>query len=244
MIINIIFDLGGVIIGIDYPKTSDAFKALGGHEIDRVYSQRAQVSLFDEYDRGKISSEIFRKQLKEQLNIENVSDSAFDIAWNAMLLNLPLERLAFIRSLKERYRVFLLSNTNEIHLKEVFNICSRDTRMGQEGFTQCFHRVYYSHEMGLRKPDKEAFEKIIHENGLVRDETLFIDDSEQHVRGALAVGIHAIYLDLTNKKPADLADITIDSLYDLPAAIAKLNDRAAAANATAVPLRTSGPQRS
>ena len=215
MIKNIIFDLGGVIVGINYPRTSEAFKSLGGYEIDRIYSQQAQIPLFDEYDRGRISSEFFRTQLKKQLNIESISDSTFDKAWNAMLLNLPLERLTFIRSLKERYRVFLLSNINEIHLKEVFNICFRDTGMGQDDFTQCFHRVYYSHEIGLRKPDKEAFEKIIHENGLMRNETLFIDDSEQHVRGALAIGVHAVFLELTDKRPADLADITIGSLYEL-----------------------------
>jgi putative hydrolase of the HAD superfamily len=121
---NIIFDLGGVIIDIDYNLTSEAFKKLGAINFDKLYSQKNQDSIFDNYDIGKISSETFRNTLKFKLDL-TISDEEFDKAWNAMLLDLPLARLELIKKLSNEYKVYLFSNTNEIHLKEVFNICLR-----------------------------------------------------------------------------------------------------------------------
>ncbi|MDX1902501.1 MAG: HAD family phosphatase [Gammaproteobacteria bacterium] len=186
---NIIFDLGGVIIDIDYKKTYQAFSQLGATHFDHVYSQAKQENYFDLYETGKMSNETFRKTLQERLNI-CVSDDQFDNAWNAMLGALPKERLEFIKTLKNDYHVFLFSNTNNIHLKKVFEICFRDT--GLENFDGLFHKAYYSHLLGHRKPNREAFIHILDENKLDANETLFVDDSPQHLVGASSVGIHTM----------------------------------------------------
>ncbi|MBV9575025.1 MAG: HAD family phosphatase [Gammaproteobacteria bacterium] len=188
---NIIFDLGGVIINIDYKKTANAFRKFGSISFDEVYNQNKQDFFIDDYEIGKISSEKFRSILKYKLGI-SISDSEFDNAWNAMLLDLPPSRLEFIKKLRSEYKVFLFSNTNDIHLKEVFNICQKQN--GFAAFHDFFDKEYYSNILGKRKPHAEAFLHILHENGLNAHETLFIDDSLQHILGARAVGLHAIHL--------------------------------------------------
>ena len=188
---NIIFDLGGVIIDLDYNLTSKAFNQLGVHDFNEVYSQSKQDHLFDDFDIGKISSDEFRCILKKKLGIE-VNDEKFDIAWNAMLLDIPKQRLDFIKELGKNYNVFLLSNTNDIHLKEVFNICQRQN--GFSTFEGYFSKEYYSNQLGMRKPNPEAFNAILAENKIEARETLFIDDTLPHVLGARRVGLHAIHL--------------------------------------------------
>src|SRR5688572_10043752 len=116
MIKNIIFDLGGVILNLDHLKTIQAFKELGANDIDTFYSQRHQETMFDEFEIGKISADIFRDKFNHRLNL-NLPKAAFDQAWNAMLLDLPKERLEFIKQLRQHYKIFLFSNINEIHLE-------------------------------------------------------------------------------------------------------------------------------
>jgi len=188
---NIIFDLGGVIINIDYKLTSEAFTKLGASDFDKIYTQNQHDPLFDDYETGKISSKSFRDLLKQKLNIA-VTDEVFDRAWNAMLLDLPLERLDFIKKLRKTYKVFLFSNTNEIHLKEFINICEKQN--GFNAFNECFDKVYYSNILGKRKPCRDAFTTILNENSLNAEETLFIDDSLQHVMGAKEVSMQTIHL--------------------------------------------------
>jgi FMN phosphatase YigB (HAD superfamily) len=188
---NIIFDLGGVIIDIDYKRTIEAFRKLGAVDIDIVYSQSKQDSLFDEFETGKINSKHFREQLQNKLGII-VTDVEFDFAWNAMLLDLPLERLMFTKSLRGNYHVSLFSNTNDIHLREVFQICSRQN--GVNNFGSFFDKEYYSHVFGKRKPNKDAFLAILEENGWQASETLFVDDSPQHILGAQEAGLQTIHI--------------------------------------------------
>ena len=188
---NIIFDLGGVIIDIDYNRTADAFKKLGAFNFDVVYSQSKQDDLFDHYDIGKISSAEFRATLQRKLSID-ITDKAFDDAWNAMLLDIPLKRLSFIKNLKNHYKVFLFSNTNDIHLKEVYHICQKQN--GFNSFTGYFDKEYYSNTYGKRKPHPSSFSSILAENKLEASETLFVDDSMQHILGARQAGLHAMFL--------------------------------------------------
>ncbi len=188
---NIIFDLGGVIIDIDYTQTSKVFSALGAFNFDVVYTQSKQDHLFDDYDVGKINSDTFRDTLKKKLDIV-VSNDEFDKAWNAMLLDLPKKRLDFIKELRKKHKTFLFSNTNDIHLKEVFNICQKQN--GFNTFNDFFDKEYYSHIFGRRKPNPDAFIDILNENKLEANETLFIDDSLQHVLGAREAGLYAMHL--------------------------------------------------
>lgn len=188
---NIIFDLGGVIININYHNTLDAFRRLGAHNIDQVYTQSKQDSLFDDFDIGAISPDDFRKILTAKLDLD-VSDADFDAAWNAMLLDLPKNRLDFIKEKRQTYRTFLFSNTNAIHLPKVYAICQQEN--GFNTFEEYFEKEYYSHLFGKRKPNVDAFLAILTENNLEADETLFVDDSYQHIEGAKKAGLHTYFV--------------------------------------------------
>ena len=113
-------------------------------------------------------------------------------AWNAMLLEIPSVRLEFIQKLKKNFKTYLLSNTNEIHIKKFEEDLSNTNEL--KDFQNCFDQIYYSSEIGMRKPDAECFLKVIQDHHLNAHETLFIDDTIQHVKGARKVGINAILL--------------------------------------------------
>ena len=189
---NIIFDFGGVILNIDYKLTENAFAKLGLKEFDTIYSQTTQKELFDVFEKGLISPADFRGEIKKFIN-EGVDDLQIDEAWNAMLLDLPEERIQLLFQLKKKYQIFLLSNTNEIH----FNTFSSymQSKFNQDVFSDLFDKPYFSHKVKMRKPDAEIFELVLKENNLKKDETLFIDDSIQHIEGAKKVGLNAILLE-------------------------------------------------
>ncbi len=192
---NLIFDLGGVLINIDYDAPIRAFRALSGLAEPLAFNQQAQAPVFDALETGQISNGEFRERLREMYAIgPTVSDEAMDAAWNAILLDFPAERLTLLRELRRAgYRLFLLSNTNALHRVAFDAILARDHGLA-DGLLGQFERVYYSHEVGLRKPDEAIFRYVLTENGLISSETLFIDDSPQHVVAARAVGLGAIWL--------------------------------------------------
>lgn len=188
---NIIFDLGGVILNIDYQRTASAFKALGLTDFDARYSQLAQTDLFDRFERGEIPASQFRQGIREVVGFE-VEDRAIDDAWNAMLLDLPKHRLELIQRLFQDRRIVLLSNTNEIHIDAFHQ--RLETEIGKPDLSHLFEKVYYSYKMGMRKPESRIFQKVLDEMGFDPQQTLFIDDSPQHIAGALSVGITAHHL--------------------------------------------------
>lgn len=190
---NIIFDLGGVLLNLDYLKTITAFKDLGIDHFEDLYTQAEQSDLFNNFEKGLISSDVFITQIQQTLP-STVSKQEIISAWNAMLLDFPKERLDFIYQLKEKYNTFLLSNTNSIHA-EHFHQQLTD-QYGISTLDNHFKKVYFSHEMKMRKPHPEIFEKVCKLEGLAPSETLFIDDSMQHVEGAKSLGIHAYWLDV------------------------------------------------
>jgi FMN phosphatase YigB (HAD superfamily) len=189
---TIIFDLGGVIINLDYNKTIEAFRALGATNIDSVYNPASQSPLFDQFEIGNISPPEFRAGLKQALDINYVTDEEFDHAWNAMLLDIPPSHLETVKSLKwQGYNVFLFSNTNKIHHDALTRICERD--IDQDLFPGCFDKEYYSFLFQQRKPHPEAFQTILNENGLLAAQTLFIDDSLKNIQGAKEAGLYTFY---------------------------------------------------
>ncbi|MGZ3864120.1 MAG: HAD family hydrolase [Bacteroidia bacterium] len=190
---NIIFDLGGVILDIDYNLTEQAFKKLGCKNFGEIYSKAKQTTLFDDFEEGKIDEAAFFFKLKN-LAALNVSINELKNAWNAMLIALPERNFELLKSLQNKYRVFLLSNTNETHVKKFVSII--DESFGFNNFAGLFEQTYYSSRIGLRKPNAECFELVLSENNLKPEETVFIDDSIQHVEGAKKTGIQAHWLDL------------------------------------------------
>ena len=187
---NIIFDLGGVIYAIDYQKTIDAFVDLGIDDFENLYAKAGQSDLFDDLETGKISRTDFVERIQGLLSVK-VSQEQVVSAWNAMLLKFMPDALSCVKGLKDDYRIFLLSNTNEMHIAEI------KARVGKEAFEEfstLFEKLYLSHELGLRKPHAEVFEYILQEKSLKPEETLFIDDSIQHIEGAQSLGLKVHHL--------------------------------------------------
>jgi putative hydrolase of the HAD superfamily len=197
---NIIFDLGGVIINLDIPKTIAEFNKISAVKFEDIYTQANQSDLFDLLDKGRIEPEEFFERLRKEIRYTGEED-ALIYAWNAMLLDVPKKRLDALVKAKQNYNTFLLSNTNEPHIAVFENNLYR--QHGVKNFEDYFDKVYYSCRMNMRKPDKEIFEFVLSENDLVASETVFIDDSIQHVKGAGECGINS-YLLPKNMEMADL----------------------------------------
>lgn len=197
---NIVFDLGGVIINLDIPRTITEFNKLSTKPFESIYTQLQQSPIFDLFDKGQISESDFFLQLKDHLK-EGVTDTQMKEAWNAMLLDFPIHRLQLLSTLKSNYRIFLLSNTNETHINQLESDLYKEH--GYNNLEPFFEKVYYSCRIGMRKPDSEIFEFVLNQNNLNAHETIFIDDSPQHVAGAIKIGIQS-YLLPRDKDVSDL----------------------------------------
>jgi len=185
----IIFDLGAVILNIDYQKTIDGFTKLGIKKAATLYSKKVQKNLFNQIETGKISKQKFLTELRKQTDNANIK--LIEQAWNSMLLDLPEERLELIKKLKSNYEIYLLSNTNTIHI-EAFK-----KKLGNVkwlSFSNLFDKMYLSHDLGLRKPDVKIFKYILKEQKLKAEEVFFIDDSPQHISSAKKLGINCHHL--------------------------------------------------
>jgi len=189
---NIIFDLGGLLIKIDYNKSVEAFRKLGMQNFDVIYSKMQQSTLFDLLETGKISEADFIHELKQHLPSEITEQQILD-AWNSMLLHWSVENLNLVKELKKKYNLFLFSNTNSIHQAAFFKLLEQE--IGEKDLSDYFVKTYYSHEFGMRKPNEASFKQIIDNHQLNSDETLFLDDSEQHIVGARKAGIQAIHIE-------------------------------------------------
>ncbi|MFZ5939777.1 MAG: HAD family hydrolase [Bacteroidota bacterium] len=187
---NIIFDLGGVIIDLDIPRTKNALVELGIPAALAEYSCNLTNDLFYAYETGKISSEQLRDEFR-RLSGASFSDHDFDEAWCSMLLSLPEERVTLLERLNKEYRVFLLSNTSAIHALRFETMFLESAGIAMK---DCFEKRYYSFETGLHKPDAEAFRLIVKEKGITPEQTLFIDDTLNNVKAAEALGFSTIHL--------------------------------------------------
>ncbi len=188
---TIIFDLGGVILDIDYNLTQIAFEKLGVKNFDEMYSQSTADKLFQKLETGKISDENFYNEINKCTRLE-LSPVEIENAWDAMLLNFREKSLRFLDAIKPRYKLFLLSNTNGIH-HPAFNKIYYNTKR-EKPFENFFDKAYYSFEIGLRKPDFECYDWVLKQNNLVAADTLFIDDSVQNIEAARLAGMKVILL--------------------------------------------------
>ena len=197
---NIIFDWGGVIINIDYNRTVNAFMEMGMKDFARNYNQLQQNHLFDKLDVGEVSGDDFFAELHKEMP-KGISRDQVRDAWNGMLLDFPEENFHLLKKVKDKYRSFLFSNTNEPHLEYYFKKIEK--WYGITEMDPLFEKAYYSCRFGMRKPDPEAFMKILKENSLNPSETLFIDDSIQHIEGAGEAGLRVYHL----QPPEKLTDL-------------------------------------
>ena len=188
---NIIFDLGGIFLNLNYQNTKDLFIEYGVSEFDDYFTQHHANSLFEDLEKGDISVEEFYTIFRKETST-NLSDQQIKTAWNGMLVSFTKERIDWLRKIKERYNIYLFSNTNQIHYDEIMSLYKRD--IGSEDFNELFIKPYYSHEMRLRKPYSNSFQHIIDEQNLKVEETLFIDDTIKNVDAAIALGLQTIHL--------------------------------------------------
>jgi putative hydrolase of the HAD superfamily len=203
---KIIFDLGKVLFDVDYNRTTEAFVNIGVANFSTAYSKQQQTNLFDNFEKGLITPSEFYDAFRREADIP-LSDEHIKTAWNAMLIGVPAERYSWLSNIAASNEIYLLSNTNKIHLERVYSMIDAD--YGIRNFEGLFRNVYYSNRLGMRKPDAEIFMHVIRENSLTPEETIFIDDSIQHVQGALQCGLKAFHL---------RDDVSIEQL--LPEAIA------------------------
>jgi putative hydrolase of the HAD superfamily len=185
---NIIFDYGNVIFTLDFLKSKQAWLDLGIDNADTFYSHQAQDKIFTSFERGDVSAEEFREYIRKLINNPALTDAQIDHAWNSLLVGIPAGNHELLLSLKPKYRTFLLSNINEIHYDYIMNYLKTD--FGFDGNDHLFEKTYYSHHTGKRKPEAEIFEQVLTENNLDPAETLFIDDSPQHIATAKKLGIN------------------------------------------------------
>jgi glucose-1-phosphatase len=197
---NIIFDLGGVLLDIDYHKTANAFKMLGVNQFDEFYSQANANHLFEALETGAISEEDFYTTLHQHCNPTTTRDQ-IQLAWNAILLDFRIDSLAVLKTLKEKYNLFLLSNTNSIHITAFNKILFKET--GKTSLNEYFIKSYYSNIIQMRKPYATTYEWVLNDAGIIAEETLFIDDSINNIKGADEVGIKT-HLLLPTEKIEDL----------------------------------------
>jgi len=184
---NIIFDYGNVIFHINFQQVADAWKTLGITNADEFYGHRQQDDVFNALERGEITPSAFRDRIRVLTHKPQLTDQQIDNAWNAIFIGIPKGNHELLLEIKKKYRTFLLSNINAIHYDYVHDYLQREYNMKDN--SALFEKVYYSHLMGKRKPDAGIFEQVLQENDLNPAETLFIDDSPQHLETAKKLGL-------------------------------------------------------
>ncbi|KAG0375442.1 MAG: HAD-superfamily hydrolase, subfamily IA, variant 3 [Linnemannia gamsii] len=191
----LIFDLGNVLLRLNQSATAEGFKSLGATNFPTLSQHHNSQTIVD-IETGKITPQEFRSAIRTSIGLpDTVTDTQFDAAWNAMLLDFPKGRLELMNTLRKEYgyKVYLLSNTNAIHIEYIDRVCLKDYK--EETLDPFFDKVYYSHGIGYRKPSKEAFEIILKDQGLQAGECLFLDDMPENVEAAKACGLQAAQVD-------------------------------------------------
>ncbi|MBO0948924.1 HAD family hydrolase [Fibrella forsythiae] len=191
---NIIFDLGDVIIPIDLRAPLRNFAQLANRTEAEMEALWKQHGIWKQYETGLVDDEAFRAAVRSLVRDESDepdrwADEIIDTAWNSVLLDLPVERIERIQSLKGKYRLFLLSNTNAIHIREVDN---RLAELGQPSLESLFDQVYYSHIVRMLKPNPDIYGYVLEQANLEPSETLFLDDNLLNIQAAAALGIRAV----------------------------------------------------
>lgn len=187
---NIIFDLGGVFLDVNYQKTKEAFENLGIKNFDDYFMQHQSNPLFASLEKGLISNEFFFNGFREETKSQ-LTDAEITHAWNAMLGDFFVDAIEWLNYIKDKYNIYIFSNTNQLHHD---NFIPKFLSVFHRSFDDIFVKTYYSHELHLRKPDKESFEAILQRENILAKETLFIDDTEINTKAAKQVGLQTIHL--------------------------------------------------
>ena len=192
---NIIFDLGGVLLNLNYQLTRKAFENLGVANFNDLYTQHHANPLFEQLEVGAIEPDEFYNQLRKATGL-TLSYAQLETAWNAMLLDFPTDRLQWLDQIKNKYNIYLFSNTNAIHYNAFTTIYAQTAHLVglNPNFNHFFKEAHYSHTLGQRKPEVAAFEAVLAKSDLDPAQTLFIDDTISNIEGAQKVGLQTIFL--------------------------------------------------
>ena len=204
MIKNIIFDFGGVLYDIRYQNIPEAFERCGLPDFEQIYSKQHQNDVMDQYEEGLISTEEFRAYIRS-LSGGKLTDQQIDDCWNSIMINFPEKHESMLRCVSQHYNLYLFSNTNQLNYEQ-FRAEMR-LQFGFDLFDRYFKKCYFSQLMHIRKPKEEGFRLIIAENHLNPEETLFIDDSPQHLIGAQACGLQTLHL----KDGMDVSELFLEN---------------------------------
>lgn len=182
---NLLVDFGGVLINLDRQRCIDNFRKLGLPDIEKQLGLYAQNGFFMQHERGEISSGEFRDEIRKQTD-KPVTDAQIDAAWNSFLLDIPTYKLDLLLKLREKYVVYLLSNTNDIHWR-----WACENVFPYRGFRaeDYFEKIYLSYKMKMAKPDEEIFRAVLEDANIEPKETFFIDDSAANCETARLLGI-------------------------------------------------------
>lgn len=189
---NILFDLGGVFLDINYQLTQQAFVNLGITDFDNRFNQQFSNPLFEDLETGKVTPEVFYNTFRRETQT-SLLDQDIETAWNALLLCFPPERIEWLENISRKYSVYLFSNTNVIHYQCFMDIFAN--AFPGKNFNQYFIKAYYSHELGLRKPYPDSYRRIMELEQLDAAETLFIDDTLKNIEGAKTAGLQTFWLE-------------------------------------------------
>lgn len=201
---NIIFDYGNVIFEIDFKRAQEALLQLGIANSQEFFAHKGHHHLFNDFETAAISPAAFRTGIRNAAGNHELTDQEIDDAWNSLLIGVPPGIHDVLLKVKQKYRTFLLSNNNETHYNYILDYLKKE--FGMDDNSGLFEKAYYSQQMFLRKPNVEIFEQVIKENGLDPEETLFIDDSPQHIEGAKLAGLHTL---LMTRHPRELEQVLI-----------------------------------
>lgn len=204
MIESIIFDFGDVFIDKNSEARDNALAALGLKEWNEELEK-----LEKKFETGKVKEDGFLKGI--QTYIPNASLEDIKAAWNKGIEEFPLYRLEFLQKLSQNYRLFLLSNTDPIHMEKFEHDAGASF---YSDFYQCFEAIYFSHEIGARKPDEKAFYFLINKHDLQPKRTLFVDDKEINIQVAEAMGFKTWNLKVGEEDVVDMFDKQFVSLED------------------------------
>lgn len=187
----LIIDLGGVILDIDIEATFDKLTKLGIGPGQPGLEVIKENKIFTGFECGKYTPEQFRNEIRK-VSKNQFSDDEFDEIWNSMILFYPVDRITALEKLKIKYRTFLMSNTNQIHYQFYTRMLTES--FGYDTLDELFEKAYYSHTSGMRKPDAVFFEKILKENNLHAERTLFVDDFIENIEAAKSLSINGYHI--------------------------------------------------
>jgi putative hydrolase of the HAD superfamily len=188
---TIVFDIGNVLIDIDYEFMVSEFARIANTDFHQIVTYSHQERFFDQYEKGQISTAEFRTILRRYLR-PDVTDQEIDTAWNSILIHYPAEKFDLLKKLRGQYKILALSNINDLHAAAID--VGVQAQFGAVDMRSYFDHAYYSHEMGLRKPEREIYEMVLREQSLDPAHTLFIDDKLENTSAAATLGIRTYHL--------------------------------------------------